>query len=200
MIPSTIAVYGPDTRKSDVSNNDIKNPTSYYGCNKVLLENLGNYYRINHNVDFRSLRITGVISPEKYAYNGSTDYASEMFDVVKSSNVYKCCLNSDTRISYVYIDDIIDGIEKLLNAKRENLTETVYNTNNVHFSPIEYYNEVIKYYKNLKIEYNPDKRDSIAKSWPYHYNDEIARKDFGWNPKYNSLEKIVKIMYEETKL
>lgn len=123
-----------------------------------------------------------------------------MFDVAKSSNIYKCCLNPDTRISFVYIDDIIDGIQKLINAKRENLTETVYNTNNVHFNPREYYDEVKKYYKELTIEYIPDRRDRIAKSWPYHYNDEKARKDFGWSPKYDSLEKIVKIMYEKTKI
>ena len=33
----------------------------------------------------------------------------------------------------------------------------------------------------FEISYNPDFRNEIAKSWPSHINDQIARKDWGWN-------------------
>ena len=68
------------------------------------------------------------------------------------------------------------------------------------FSPKELISEVKKYCKDYSYEYFPDIRDEFAKSWPYNYDDSLSRKDWGWNPKYNTVAKIAEVMFKETKI
>jgi threonine 3-dehydrogenase len=42
-----------------------------YGVTKVFNENLGAYYNRKFGVDFRCIRYPGVISSEKYDFNGT---------------------------------------------------------------------------------------------------------------------------------
>ena len=159
---------------------------------------MGNYYKKFYNMDFRSIRYIGVISPMEYAYNGSTDYATEIFFKARKKEHYNICLKSSTRLPMAYIDDVIDGTMQLLEAPKDNLTVGTYNMNCVDFSPLELYTEVKKYYPELTVDYKPDIRDTMANSWPHHYDDTSSRNDWGWNPKYDTLEKLVKIMYDNT--
>lgn len=164
------------------------------------MENLGHYYKVKHGVDFRSLRYIGVMSPIEYAYNGSTDYASEVFYKIKRGENYDICLNKDRKLPMAYIDDIVDGTIKLLEASSDRLTQSVYNINCVDFDPEQIMAQLIKKFPKFEFRYKPDLRDEYAKTWPYNYDDHDARKDWGWNPKYDSLDKIIKKMIEETKI
>jgi len=199
-IPSTIGVFGPDTPKENVPLLGIRNPIGFYGVAKLLMENLGNYYKSFYNVDFRSIRYVGVMSHDEYVGFGSTDYSSEIFFKARKEEKYTICLSENRRLPMVYIDDCIDGTINLLKAPKEKLKFATYNMNCCNFDPKECVEAVRKYYPNLEIEYKPDIRDAISKNWPYHYEDSASRSDWGWNPKYDTLEKIAEIMYERTKL
>lgn len=161
---------------------------------------MGNYYKSAFGVDFRSIRYIGVISPKEYAYNGSTDYASELFHKLKKQEKHSICLTENRKLPLVYIDDVIDGTIQLLEAKKEKLSQSVYNMNCVDFSPKELIEVVKRTHSEYQYEYNPDIRDTYASSWPYNYDDSAARSDFGWNPKYNTIEKIVEKMFKEVGL
>eukprot|EP00340_Litonotus_pictus_P001032 CAMPEP_0170515384 /NCGR_PEP_ID=MMETSP0209-20121228/1825_1 /TAXON_ID=665100 ORGANISM="Litonotus pictus, Strain P1" /NCGR_SAMPLE_ID=MMETSP0209 /ASSEMBLY_ACC=CAM_ASM_000301 /LENGTH=276 /DNA_ID=CAMNT_0010799843 /DNA_START=126 /DNA_END=956 /DNA_ORIENTATION=+ len=197
-IPSTIGVFGPDSPKTNVPLRGVINPIGKYGVTKLFMENLGNYYKNFYNVDFRSVRYVGVISPEEFAYNGSTDYATEIFFRAQDSESYDVCLSKDRRLPMSYVDDIMDGTIKLIEAPKEKLLESTYNMNCCNFTPQEMAEEIKRYYPRLKVGYKPDIRDQISSTWPYHYDDSASRRDWGWNPKYDTLEKIAKIMYEKT--
>lgn len=84
----------------------------------------------------------------------------------------------------------------LLAADRENLSQSVYNINCVDFSPSEMIEKFMEYFPKFTYDYNPDIRDKFTSTWPYNYDDSLARKEWGWNPQYDSLEKIVDVMYE----
>lgn len=76
-IPSTIGVFGGDVfPKNNTPNDCILQPKTIYGVTKVFNELLGEYYKNKWGVDFRCIRYPGVISSEKYAFNGTTDYST----------------------------------------------------------------------------------------------------------------------------
>lgn len=76
-LPSTIAVFGGDNFQKDKTPADsILQPTTMYGVSKVFNEQLGTYYNKKFGVDFRCIRYPGVISSEKYAFNGTAMYST----------------------------------------------------------------------------------------------------------------------------
>ena len=76
-IPSTIAVFGGDHfPKINTPVDTILQPETMYGITKVFNEQIGTYYHKKFGVDFRSIRYPGVISSEKYDFNGTTDYST----------------------------------------------------------------------------------------------------------------------------
>jgi nucleoside-diphosphate-sugar epimerase len=78
-IPSTIAVFGGSKfPKIKTPVETILQPETIYGITKVFGENIGTYYQRKYGVDFRAIRYPGVISSEKYEFNGTTDYSTCM--------------------------------------------------------------------------------------------------------------------------
>ena len=76
-IPSTIGAFGGPNFAKDMTPVDvILQPETMYGVTKVFGELLGTYYHKKFGVDYRALRYPGVISSEKYEFNGTTDYST----------------------------------------------------------------------------------------------------------------------------
>ena len=48
----------------------------------------------------------------------------------------------------------------------------------------------------FKVEYNADFRQEIADKWPKSINDDEARKDWNWKPKYD-LKLMTLVMLEK---
>jgi len=158
------------------------------------MESLGNYYHEHFNCDFRSIRFNCLISPREHNYNGSTDFASEIFHKAEKGQEYKICLKEDRDLSYAYIDDLIEGTFQILETPREKLTKSVYNINTLHFTPSQYIEKMKEIYPDIMVLYKPDLRDVIAQDWPFDFNDSAARNDWGWNPKYTTINSIISQM------
>jgi threonine 3-dehydrogenase len=109
-IPSTIGVFGGDNfQKIDTPVDSILQPKTVYGVGKVFNEMIGEYFANKYEMDFRCLRYPGVISSEKYAFNGTTDYSTEIFFHLLEKGHYDCFLKEDAQLPMMYIDDCISA-------------------------------------------------------------------------------------------
>lgn len=198
-IPSTIAVYGGDYNRVRVSPDMKTSPATLYGVSKILMENLGDYYKAKYDVDFRCVRYTAVVSPFEYAYNGSGYYATEIFFKAVQEGKYSINVNKDRVLPLCHLDDIVEGTIKVLEADRSKLTRNVYNINGLNFSANDLVAEIKKYVPKFEAIYEPKVQDAITATWPESTDDSAARKDWNWAPKYDSIPVLVKSMLENAR-
>lgn len=193
--PSSMAAFGPSTPK-DAPDETIMRPTTVYGITKVYVELLGEWYRVNKGVDFRSVRYPGVLSAETLPGGGTTDYAVEIFhDALGEKKHHDCFLAADATLPMIHIEDTLNGTIQLIEAPAERLTQSTYNLGAISFAPKEIY-EVLRdrHCPELTINYKPDFRQKIAETWPRRLDDSIARRDWGWQHEYD-LPELVDSLY-----
>lgn len=201
MFPSSIAVYGmPDLdtkqRYSRVREWEWNYPTTMYGCNKLYGEMLGSYFNKNYRqlaaerpitLDFRSVRYPGLISAFTVPTGGTSDYASEMIHAAAQGKSYTCFVHEGLTIPFMAMPDAVDSILDLANAPREKLRQQVYNVGAFSISAGEIRDLVVKAFPGTEVTFQPDlKRQNIAESWPIDVDDSAARRDWGWEPKYDA--------------
>ena len=116
----------------------ILQPKTIYGVGKVFNEMLGEYYKRKLGMDFRSIRYPGVISSEKFAFNGTTDYSTEIFFHALENRYYKCWIDQDTAMPMIYIDDCIKATVQFLKADSNRLQSHVYNLAGISFTAGEF--------------------------------------------------------------
>ncbi len=191
--PSSIAVFGPTTPKINTPQKTILEPTTMYGVTKVAGELLSQYYFFKYGVDVRSVRYPGVISFKTPPGGGTTDWAVGMFYGAVKNGQYQCFVKENTTLPMIYTDDAIKATLMIMDVDSKKLSiRTSYNLAGISFSPKELAKEIQKYIP-LKVKYCPDQRQKIADSWPKSIDDSWARKDWGWQPKFD-LAKTTKAM------
>ena len=183
--PSSIAVFGPDVPKELTPQNVELNPKTVYGITKVKGEELCDTYFKEYGIDVRGIRYPGLISWKHKPSGGTTDYAVEMyFDAVESGK-YECFVNKNTRLPMMFMDDAIRATLELMDAPLESLNyHSNYNLSSMSFSAEELEKE-ISAHLDFNCFYKPDYRQDIADTWPISINDDDARKDWGWEPKFD---------------
>ena len=192
--PSSISVFGINSQKVNTRQNSVKDPITVYGISKLAGERWCEYYNMVYNVDVRSVRFPGIISSNILPGGGTTDYAVEIFHSFIKNKDFKCFLSEDTMLPMIYIDDAIESIWKLMNSDKHNLTiKSSYNISAFSITPKIIFDELKKINSDFKIIYSPDKRQSIADSWPDTVEDSQARKDWNWKEKF-SLKETIKEM------
>ncbi|KAK3091776.1 hypothetical protein FSP39_022555 [Pinctada imbricata] len=179
-VPSTIGAFGPDSPRNPTPDLCIQRPRTIYGVSKVHAELMGEYYFYKFGLDFRSLRFPGVISADTHPGGGTTDYAVQIFHDALKTGEFDCYLREDTMLPMMYIDDCLRSIVEFMETPSERLTMRTYNVSAMSFTPAEIADAVRKYVPNLAVTYKPDKRQSIADSWPMRFDDSNARRDWGW--------------------
>ena len=200
--PSTIAAFGASTPKAGTPNTTIMRPSTVYGCTKVLNELLGTYYKNKYGMDFRSIRYPQVISCTE-AFGGSGDYSIEIFYGALRNKAYTCYLHENTRMSFVYVDDLIKGTLKLIECDPKKLTDVVYNIQSCSFTVKEVFEEIRKHIPEFKMNHQIDFRQKIVDTWPESLDDTFAKRDWGYDPKFDIKELtniMVKLVGEKVKI
>ena len=195
--PSSIAVFGPTTPRTDTPQLSVMEPVTVYGISKLAGERWCDYYFSKFGVDVRSLRYPGLISYKTEAGGGTTDYAVEIFYQAIRNGSYACFLNKDTALPMLFMPDAIAATVKLMEASRSDLSiNCAYNLGGMSITPDQVYREIRKEIPGFKITYRPDFRQDIADTWPQSVDDSLARKDWGFEQNYN-LERMSVIMLKE---
>lgn len=200
IFPSSVAAYGlPDletkAKFSKVREWEWNYPRTMYGANKLYCEMLGIYYSQYYRqlaaerptmLDFRSVRFPGLISAFTVPSGGTSDYGPEMLHAAAQGESYACFVREDTCIPFMAMPDAIQALLKLAKAPAKALSRRVYNVTSFRLTAGEFRQQVLKYFPDAKITFEPDlKRQGIVDSWPADMNDNDARRDWGWNPEYD---------------
>lgn len=198
--PSSIAVFGPNSPKLNTPQYTVMDPNTIYGISKQAGERYCEYYYNRYGLDVRSIRYPGLISWKAAPGGGTTDYAIHIYHEALKNGHYSCFLSANTALPMLYMDDAIRGTIQLMDAPAEQIKiRSSYNLTGISFTPAELAQAIIKHIPDFAIDYEEgDSRQAIADSWPSSIDDSEARKDWGWQPKFD-LEAIVNEMITNLK-
>jgi nucleoside-diphosphate-sugar epimerase len=195
--PSSIAVFGPSTPRTNTPQLTITEPSTVYGISKLAGERWCEYYFKRYNLDVRSLRYPGLISYKTEAGGGTTDYAVEIFYEAIRNKKYACFLEENTVLPMMFMPDAIRGTIDLMEAASSKISvRSSYNMSAISFSPKEISDEIKKHIPGFEVCYHPDFRQQIAESWPQTIDDSTARKDWNWKHEYD-LPAMTDVMLKE---
>lgn len=201
--PSSIAVFGPETPRTNTPQETVLKPRTIYGVTKVAGELLCNYYFEKFGLDVRGVRYPGIISNKTLPVGGTTDYAVEIFYEAIKHKKYNCFLRADSTLPMMYMPDCIKATLDLMDAPLKKLKHHVdFNLASINFNPAELAAEIKRHIPEFKIIYEPDKRQIIADSWPMSIDDSAARKEWGWEPSYDlpmMVEDMLKVLKDRIK-
>eukprot|EP00039_Didymoeca_costata_P023850 m.8538 g.8538 ORF g.8538 m.8538 type:complete len:363 (-) comp3913_c0_seq1:118-1206(-) len=195
--PSTIGAFGPTTPADMTPDLTVMRPNTMYGVTKVFMELLGEYYHSRYGVDFRSLRLPGIISSDHAPGGGTTDYAVKIFAHLfeHPGKPFECYLREDSELPMMHIVDCVNGIDEFMKTDSDQLTMRTYNLGAISFTPVQLADSIRRHFPDFEIVCKPDKRQMIADSWPNSFDDSLARRDWGWKHQYD-MDTMVDTMIE----
>jgi nucleoside-diphosphate-sugar epimerase len=197
--PSSIAVFGPTTPRSNTPQYTVMEPNTVYGISKQAGERFCEYYHQKYGVDVRSIRYPGLIGHKSAPGGGTTDYAVHIYHEALKSGHYECFLSEHTRLPMMYMPDALKATISLMEAPAEQVKiRSSYNVAGISFDPAEIAASIKKHIPSFTISYKPDFRQQIADSWPESISDTEARQDWGWKPDYD-LERMTSDMLDNLK-
>ena len=183
--PSSIAAFGPGT-PGTAPQDTVMDPGTVYGISKLAGERWCAWYHAKHGVDVRSLRYPGLISWKTAPGGGTTDYAVDIFHGALREGRYTSFLAADTRLPMMYMDDAIAATLALMDAPADAITQRgSYNLAGISFTPAELAAEIRHHVPGFELACQPDFRQAIADSWPRAIDDSVARRDWGWRPRFD---------------
>lgn len=184
--PSSIAVFGADIPRKMTPQNAVLKPTTVYGMSKASGELWSQYYFQKFGLDIRSLRYPGVIGWQSNPGGGTTDYAVDIYHYAVREENFTSFLSENTYLPMIYMDDAIRATLELMDAPADRIKErTSYNLAGMSFSPSEIAASIQVHFPKFEVSYAPDFRQKIADSWPESIDDNQARNDWNWHPKFD---------------
>lgn len=181
---STDGTYGPGI--PPVVNDDvIQTPLSIYGVTKVCCERLGEYYWRRYGVNFRGVRFPSLMGVGR-GIGGISAYCSLIVQEPALGRPYRVLLDESTRTSLLYIKDAVQALIALQQAGEPALERRIYNIQGFASSTLELAEMVRRYVPGAEIEFCPDRAIvEMVRSWPREMDDSRARREWGWQPRYD---------------
>ena len=128
----------------------------------------------------------GAIAAATVPSGGTSDYGPEMIHAAAQGEPYECFVREKTRLPFMAMPDAINALLELMDAPEDGLTQSVYNIAAYNPSAEEFAARTRDAFPDAKITFAPDSsRQGIVDTWPARVNDDAARKDWGFSPRFD---------------
>ena len=182
-------VYG-NPKKNPISEKHQIKPHNTYTKSKVLSEELCKIYAEKYKIEIIILRpfnIFGNLQKDNF-------FISNIIKSIKN-NSHITIINKNNKRDYLFIDDLIDAIIKLIDYKCK---FEIFNIGSGKSYSLE---NIVKLFekkskKKIKRKYKISKENNIPK---IQADITKIKKEIKWNPKYTLVEGIEKIIFKNTK-
>ena len=192
VFPSSIAVYGLRSQRAKdaagpIGEDSHLDPATLYGAQKLYVERLGaRVERLGGGLDFRAVRLPGLISSDTLPQGGTSDWAPEMIHAAARREPYPCFVRPEARLPFCAMPDAVEGVVRLAFREKAKLTRTAYNLGGASLSAAEIIARVARDFPDAEVLFELDAaRDRIVASWPAAVDDTAARRDFLFDPKHD---------------
>jgi len=183
---SSLAIYKPS--KNLHSENSTIEPPDIYGISKKNGEEIIKYYSKNYNFNYGIIRLSNIY--------GSMDNVQHFIPILCKAAKSKSTINLgniSTIRDYLYIDDAVDAIYKLVSS--EYINNFCYNVCSRVGTSGKSIIKTIEDITNEKIIYkiNPQKIRNNDRPKLVGENENV-KKDISWIPKYTIRKGLIKIL------
>lgn len=174
---SSVGVYG-EPQKLPIKENHPLNPIAPYPTTKLAIEKYLNHYKIQ-GLDFVSLRYSNIYGPRQLSVGEGGVIAIFTDKILKGEKPIIFGDGNQTR-DFLYVGDATEAAIRAIKAS----SGSIYNIGtNKEITIKKLLNLLlIKLNKKVKPVFKPLHRGEIIKS---RLNYSKAKKEFGWQPKYN---------------
>ncbi len=199
MFTSTVGTYGllQDEVLTDTS---LQRPVTLYGCGKLYGEGLGRFYNKKFGLDFRSIRYAQMIGPNVQTPG---HWAPPMIEDA-ITGVPNVCLYAvpETKISMIYVRDAARAADMVLQAPRESISMMNYNVAGIpDVTRAEELEAILKKrFPESSVTYqsgSSTKGVGTDYSVIKRFDDSCARQEWGWQPLWETPEKIIDVFEED---
>tara|TARA_B100000035_G_scaffold278551_1_gene257599 strand:+ start:186 stop:1115 length:930 start_codon:yes stop_codon:yes gene_type:complete len=189
LVASTSEIYGdPQIHpqiESYYGNVNTVGPRSVYDEGKRYLETITYAYKNLYNLNVRIIRIFNTYGPKMRVDDGRV--IPNFINQALTNNPFSIYGNGQQTRSFCYIDDLIEGIDKLLNSNYM-LPINIGNTDEIKILDlINIISEIIP--NNNKLIFSKISADDPKLRRP---SIELAKKQIGWSPKTKLKEGLIK--------
>jgi nucleoside-diphosphate-sugar epimerase len=182
--PSGIAVYAPGVGDVVNENTYESNPTQMYATTKIFGERLGEYYHHKFGLNFRAPSFPAICGPGRKA--GLSAYASIMAEETAKGAVATLPVNETTQMPFIYIKDVVRCLIMIKDVAESKMKRRVYSIQGFSLPAGEMAKTILKLIPDAVINFNPDAQIvKLAAAAPKMIDDSRARKDWGWEPKFD---------------
>lgn len=199
MFTSTLGTYGllADEVLTDIS---IQRPTTIYGCGKLYGEGLGRFYNKKFGLDFRSVRYAHMIGPN---VRTPGHWAPAMIEDAILGKTNECIYGvAETPVSMIYVKDAALAAYQVLQAPQGKIQMMNYIVAGIPEVVRAKELEAIlkKRFPKLEVVYKKDSTPGATRrpvSTLTEFNDDYARKEWGWQPQYGTVEAIIDVFQKD---
>ncbi len=198
---SSLGTYGLGLPQI-ITDDALQRPTSMYGAGKVYGELLGRFYRMKFGMDFRAFRAPTLVGPGVQT-PGVAQFVSLMLEHASLGKPYECHVSEDSCFAPpMYFKDAVRALDMLYQAPREKIQTVNYNVCGLRDTKSAKSLELAirRHVPDFPLTYKPDSEvvEYLKKYKPEQvYDDTNARNEWGWSPRYETLESIVEDYIEE---